>query len=141
VGNVKDHSFKYAENGDQYVDRCLALLPVLNIDLAISPPYFSDSADSEWIKEMVSVQFHGLLRVKEYILLLRMSLASLLHHAWWIATFLSSNHVVKSTSVCFRNKNDMKRVIAEKWVLTLYPWSAPQLVFSEFRRIALYCCT
>jgi hypothetical protein len=60
MGNVKDSYFKYADNGDQYVGRCLSLLPVLNVDLAVSPPYFSDVADSEWIREMISVQFHGL---------------------------------------------------------------------------------
>jgi hypothetical protein len=136
MGNVKDRYFKYADNGNQYVGRCLALLPVLSIDLAVSPPYFSDTADSAWIKEMVSVQFHGLVRVKEYGLLLCMCLASMLYHTRWIADFLSSNHVVKTSSICFQNRSDMKRVVSKKWVLISYPWSAPQLVFSG---IPPYC--
>jgi hypothetical protein len=130
MGNVKDRYFKYADNGDQYVGRCLSLLPILSVDLAVSPPYFAASSDSEIVKEMVSVQFHSLSRVPEYGLLLRMCLASLLYHSRWIAEFLSSNHVVKTSSVCFRNRENMERIKKEKWVVVSYPWSAPKLVFS-----------
>jgi hypothetical protein len=136
MGNVKDRYFKYADNGDQYVGRCLSLLPMLSVDLAISPPFFSESANLEWVKEMVNVQFHALVRVNEYGLLLRMCLASLLYHSRWIAEFLPSNHVVKTSSVCFRNREDLKKIHIEKWVIVSYPWASPKLVFSG---IPPYC--
>jgi hypothetical protein len=44
-GDVKDIYFKYAENGDQYVGQCLCLLPIINVDLATSPPYYSTAVD------------------------------------------------------------------------------------------------
>jgi hypothetical protein len=41
MGNVKDRYFKYSENGDQFVGRCIAMLPVLHVDFAISPPFLT----------------------------------------------------------------------------------------------------
>jgi hypothetical protein len=136
IGNVKDRYFKYADNGDQYVGRCLSLLPSLSVDLAISPPYFGPSSDTVWVKEMVNVQFHSLSKVAEFGLLLQMCLASLLHHSRWIVDFLPFNHVVKTASVCFRIKKDLEKLKEEKWVLVSYPWTAPHLVFSG---IPPYC--
>jgi hypothetical protein len=122
MGNVKDRYFKYAESGDQYVGRCLSLLPILNIDLASSPPYFSSVAVVEWVNEMVVMQFHALREVTEFGLLLRMCLASLLHHSDWISSMLVSNHIVRTTSVCFRNADEVKKIKQEKWVIVTYPW-------------------
>ena len=137
MGNVKDRYFKYAENGDQFVGRCLALLPVLNVNLAISPPYFTEKADTEWINNMVIVQYSAFRKLREQFgLLLRMCLASMLFHKRWIAECLSFNHVVKTSSVCFRNGADLEKVEQEKWVITSYPWSAPDLSFTG---IPPYC--
>jgi hypothetical protein len=80
MGNVKDQYFKYAENSDQFVGRCLALLPLLKVDLAVLPAFFSESTDFGWVNELIGVQFHALKRVSEFGLLLRMCLASMLYH-------------------------------------------------------------
>jgi hypothetical protein len=136
MGNVKDRYFKYAENGDQFVGRCLALLPLLNIDLAVSPPFFSDSTDFKWVEEMIGSQFNALRKVSEYGLLLRMCLASLLYHRDWIFEILGTNHVVRASSVCFKNAADLDRIKEENWIIVRYPWSAPNLVFSG---IPPYC--
>lgn len=136
MGNVKDRYFKYAENGDQYVGRCLSLLPILNVDLATSPPYYSTTAEIKWIDEMVVTQFHALKDVREFGLLLRMCLASLLFHSEWISTFLVFNHVVRTTSACFRNAEQLKKIKTEKWIIRSYPWSSPNLIFSG---IPPYC--
>jgi hypothetical protein len=53
MGNVKDSYFKYADNGDQFVGRCLCLLLILDVDLAVSPPFFTDLADWKWVDDMV----------------------------------------------------------------------------------------
>jgi hypothetical protein len=57
MGNIKDQYFKFAENGDQYVSCCLALLPILLVDLAVSPLYLGKNADINWINNMVASQF------------------------------------------------------------------------------------
>jgi hypothetical protein len=136
MGNVKDRYFKYAENGDQYVGRCLCLLPILNVELASSPPIYSSSADEEWINEMVITQFFALRGVTEFGLLLRMCLASLLYHTDWIMQFLGVNHVVRNTSACFRDAIQLKRIKDDDWIKVTYPWSSPQLIFSG---IPPYC--
>jgi hypothetical protein len=136
MGNVKDRYFKYADNGDQYVGRCLCLLPILHVDLAVSPPFFSESADLVWVKDMVGSQFLHLADVREFGLMLRMCLASLLYHGSWIEESLSFNHVVKNASVCFRDATQLRRIEEEKWIVVAYPWTHPQLVFSG---IPPYC--
>jgi hypothetical protein len=102
MGNVKDWYFKYADNGDQYVGCCLSLLPISHVDLAISPPYFSDTANFSWVTDMVAAQFANLSGVEEFGLMLRMCFASILFHRRWIKDYLLFNHVVKIASVCFR---------------------------------------
>jgi hypothetical protein len=123
MGNVKDRYFKYAESGDQFVGRCLALLPILKIDLAVSPPYFNDCADNEWINSMVKLQFCCLKGIGEFGKMLRMCLASLLYHEEWLNMFLGFNHVVRVSSICHRNADDLKRIKKEEWVVISYPWS------------------
>jgi hypothetical protein len=84
-----ERDFKYAENGDQYVGRCLFLLLILNVDLATSPPYYSTAASVAWINDMLVTQFQTLRDVTEFSLLLFMCLASLLFHSEWITQMLA----------------------------------------------------
>jgi hypothetical protein len=130
MGNVKDRYFKYAENGDQYVGRCLALLPLMHVDFATSPPFFIDSTDYEWLASMVSVQFFAFKNLVPFGRLLRMCLASMLHHHSWITEHLSFNHVVKTSSVCFRDLIDLKRVEDNRWIKIIHPWNDCTIRFS-----------
>jgi hypothetical protein len=130
MGNVKDRYFKYAENGDQFVGRCLSMLPILHVDFAISPPYFSDRADNQWVTSIISLQFGTLKNITEFGLLLRMCLASLLHHCKFIDDMLSFNHVVKTSSICYRNRLDLERVQNEGWTVVSYPWGDKNKSFS-----------
>jgi hypothetical protein len=131
MGNVKDRYFKYAENGDQYVGRCLAMLPMQKIELAISPPYFSSKTDLEWVSSMVNIQFSAMKSLHHFGKMLRQCLASLLYHHGWIEEFLGFNHVVKTSSVCFRSLADIKRVEEGGWVVVTFPWSSgTDFVFS-----------
>jgi hypothetical protein len=136
MGNVKDWYFKYADNGDQYIGRCLCLLPNLHVDLAISPPFFTDTANSIWVQDMVASQFVNLVTVSEFGLMLRMCLASLLFPAQWIEESLLFNHVVRNASVCFRNEDQLRTIRDDNWITVAYPWTHPQLVFSG---IPPYC--
>jgi hypothetical protein len=131
MGNVKDRYFKYAENGDQYVGRCLALLPILHSDFACSPPFFNDNTDFTWVDSMVPIQFYALKGISTFGRMLRMCLASLLHSHRWIADNLSFNHVVMTSSICFRDVLDLKRVEENQWIKILYPWNDRSISFSE----------
>jgi hypothetical protein len=64
MGNMKDLYFlKYADSGDQYVGQCILLLPVLHVDMAICPPYFSASADMVCAGDMVQGRVHASKRI------------------------------------------------------------------------------
>jgi hypothetical protein len=130
MGNVKDRYFKYAENGDQFVGRCLALLPLQHVDLATSPPFFSNTADTTWISSMVHLQFSAVSMIPEFGLFLRMCLCSIIYHREWIEDFLSFNHVVKTSSVCLRSQEELDRVKTENWIKVVYPWQDRELTFS-----------
>jgi hypothetical protein len=140
MGNVNDRYFKYAESGDQYVGRCISLLPVLHVDLAISPPYFSEVSNHEWITDMVQTQFHCLKEIGDFGLLLKMCLASLIFHQQWIADKLVHNHVVRTTSVCLKNAEQLDKMEREKWIIVSSPWSAPHLSFSGIPPRIVRCC-
>jgi hypothetical protein len=47
-------------------------LPVLHVDITISPPYFDVSADMIWVSDMVEGQFHALRKISDFGLLLKM---------------------------------------------------------------------
>jgi hypothetical protein len=138
MGNVKDRYFKYAENGDQYVGRCLALLPVLHVDLAVSPPFFVEQADMEWVNGTVQLQFRTMFGMNEFGKMLRMCLSSLLYHRKWIDEFLGFNHVVRNSSICFRNATELKIVEEEKWIQIVHPWSCGQANY-KFSGVPPYC--
>jgi hypothetical protein len=138
MGNVKDRYFKYAENGDQYVGRCLCLLPVLHVDLAVSPPFFVDHADMDWIVGMVKLQFRAMHGMLEFGKMLRMCLSSMLYHHCWIQEFLGFNHVVKTASICFRDLMDIKRVEEENWIKVVHPWNCGNSNF-KFSGVPPYC--
>ena len=97
MGNVKDRNFRFAETGDEYVGRCLALNPVLSVTLAASPPFFDENIEDEtdiWLKQLVEYQFAYMNGVPHFGRLNRMCLASLLYHRVWIESNLAPNHVV-----------------------------------------------
>lgn len=116
--------------------RCLALLPILNVELAVSPPFFTECADKKLVSELVAAQFHALRNLPEFGLMSKMCMASLLYHSRWIVDNLKSNHVVRTTSVYYRQADDLKTIDEEKWVQITFPWSSPELVFSG---IPPYC--
>jgi hypothetical protein len=130
MGNVKDRYFKYAENGDQFVGRCLALLPLQHVEFATSPPFFSERADADWVTSMVHLQFSAISLIPEFGLFLRNCLCTLLYHNKWIQQNLTFNHVVRTSSVCLHNLTDLKRVEEEEWIRIVYPWSDKELTFS-----------
>jgi hypothetical protein len=76
----------------------------------ISPSYFSEAADLDWVTDMVKTQFHCMKTIGDFALLLKMCLASMIFHQRWIVDKLVNSHVVRSTSLCFRNALQLKKI-------------------------------
>jgi hypothetical protein len=91
--------------------------------------FFSEKANLDWIQSMVLVQFTAFKGISDFGLLLRMCLATMLHHREWINMFLPFNHVVKTSSVCLRNVIDIKMVEDNSWIRVTYPWEDKTLQF------------
>jgi hypothetical protein len=79
---------------------------------------------------MVPLQFYALKGILPFGRMLRMCLASLLYHHQWITTNLSFNHVVITSSTCFRDIVDLTRVKVQGWIVTQFPWNDRQITFS-----------
>ena len=50
MGRVKDIYMRYVSAGDEFVGRCLSMLPLLSSKFGASPPHFKDDADEEFYK-------------------------------------------------------------------------------------------
>ena len=135
MGDVKDRYWKYMEAGDEYVGRCLALMPVLSTGLASSPPYFSSSIDTEpdnsWIENVRLLQFPVVGLIDGFRLLSRMCLASLLYHHKWLEDNLSTNHVVCLSSYALRSKEVLEKIDSSpSFLVVTYPWNDDIHAFS-----------
>jgi hypothetical protein len=106
MGGVKDRYCQYKESGDQFVGRCLTLLPNLHVNFAISPPFFSNlNADlTRWVYNLMLAQFPVLGRIESLGTLCWMCLASLLYHREWIISYVPRNLVIITDSLCFGHK-------------------------------------
>jgi len=127
MGKVKDTYMRYIDSGDQFVGRCLALLPLLSSQFACSPPYFSnDATDDEknWFDSLRLSQFPMVAGLPNYGLLTRMCLASLLYHRHWILENFMVNHVVRCCSVVLRHAAVIERCDRNpNLVRVSYPWN------------------
>lgn len=128
MGGVKDRYFKYADNGDQFVGRCLALLPLNSIELAASPPHFTIADD--WINTLVMAQFSAHKAVPGYGRLLVMMLASMLKHHRWIAESFHENHCLRTVAACYKDNVVMDKVRNDNVVIVTYPWNDPHHAFT-----------
>ena len=127
MGNIKDRYFKYQEAGDQYVGRCLCLLPILSVDLASSPPFFdiaeADPDDIVWINGLVAAQFSQVIHISGFGLLLRMCFASHIYHRRWIVNNCALNHVIIESTPVFRNHIEMTRFNEFDGLKVTHPWN------------------
>lgn len=64
MGRVKAIYMRYVSAGDEFVGRCLSMLPLLSSKFSASPPHFKDDADEEFLQELVKVQFPTLYNVQ-----------------------------------------------------------------------------
>ena len=103
MGKVKDIYMQYIVAGDQFVGRCLSMLPLQSPEFGCSAAYFSDSVSGVLLEDLVSNQFRFVQRMDGYGRLSKMCLASLLYHRDYIAT-LDYNHVIRQTSMVLRSE-------------------------------------
>lgn len=134
MGNVKDRYFKYQEAGDQYVGRCLALLPMLSVDLATSPPFFDiESADDEeTIATIVQEQFPMFISISGFGRICRMCAASLIYHRRWVFDRFNNNHIVLQSSHVYRSAATLKIFddAPQPIVTVSHPWNDNVNMFS-----------
>jgi hypothetical protein len=131
MGNVKDRYFKYVDGGDQYCGRCLTTNSVLSVNIASSPPYFdvNQQVDLEgYIEQMCRLQFGQLFDVFGFGKLLRMCVASLVHHRDWFDARLYHSHVLLRSSTILRDSTFVDRMSSHLKVT--FPWNDLDHTFS-----------
>lgn len=121
-GKVKDIYMRYVSNGDQFVGRCLTLLPLLKMEFACLPPQFLDDVDNNWISEVKRSEFPNLVNVDGFGRLIVMCLASLLHHREFVLS-LDTNHVVRVCSRCFMDVTVGSFLDSNTATVVTYPWN------------------
>ena len=127
MGKVKDIYMRYVVSGDQFVGRCLCLLPILSSDFGCSPPYFvlDNNVNGKWIDDMRVAQFPMVHMVEGLGRLTKMCLASILYHRHWLLSLLhDGNHVIIVTSNVLRNGELLNKINNNKELIQVtYPWT------------------
>lgn len=103
MGKIKDVYMRYVTSGDQFVGRCLCLLPILRVDFGCSPPYFVKVHDAAWLDELNRCQFPMIQLIAGLGRLSLMCLASIIYHRHWILSYMHVNHVFRVTCHTLRN--------------------------------------
>lgn len=134
MGKIRDVYMRYVTSGDQFVGRCLCLLPILRSDFGSSPPHFVKVDDDVWLDDLCKSQFPMTSSITGLGRLTLMCLASIIYHRYWILSYMHVNHVFRVTCHCLRNgellaqfnndnnNNDMVQVT--------YPWADKNHAFS-----------
>jgi hypothetical protein len=121
MGKIRDIYMRYVTAGDEFVGRCLSMLPVLRVEFGASPPYFTP----EWCdfgKGLRESQFGMLSQLPNLSRVTLMCLASSCHHRAFVRT-LAVNHVCRVASVFDRSAAHWQTVEANAVVEVTYPWS------------------
>jgi hypothetical protein len=103
---------RYVTSGDQFVGRCHALLSVLRMDFAVSPPHFV-LEDYIWIDELWLLQCPMVGLIVGFKKVTCMCLAYLMYPHVWLNDSLISNHVVLSSS----HLQHLELFAIEMWLL------------------------
>jgi hypothetical protein len=119
MGKVKDIYMRYVTSGDEFVGRCLSLMPLLSTQFASSPPYFEDE-QVEWVDTLRRRHFKRIALVDGMEKLTRMCLASILYHYEWLVNVLGRNHTFLVSSVIHRS-DGVEQFRAS--VQVSYPWN------------------
>ncbi len=129
MGKVRDIYMRYVTSGDQFVGRCLSLLPLCTAQFACSPPFFvtagmTDDNTRRWLENLRRDQFPTVSTVVGYGLLTRMCLASILYHRAWLIASFDVNHVVWFSSAVLRRADVVEKLESNSLIVKVsYPWA------------------
>jgi hypothetical protein len=135
MGKMKDIYMRYVTSGDQFVGRCLSLLPVLRPEFACSPPHFAKEevldGDVDWVEDLRKTEFPMVHAIAGWGRLTKMCLASMLYHHDYLVSLLHVNHVFCITSVAFRSGELLERLRSDKDLIQVtFPWNDDDNAFS-----------
>ncbi|KAH9148505.1 hypothetical protein AeRB84_008162 [Aphanomyces euteiches] len=88
--------FRYEAAGDQFVGRIVAGLPINSGDFSVLPPHFGSGHDHD-VDFALKTMFPSLANAGPMLGILRVLLASLVHHSNYLATTLPHQHTLLST--------------------------------------------
>ena len=118
MGQVKDIYFHQTEGGDEFAGRCACLLNMMSEFFAVSPAFFDETVGEEWIESMVVEVFPHFQSIEGMSRILKMSLASLIHHQKTVMAF-DPNHLARSIPI-FRDVRKLEAVDGK--VKTVLAW-------------------
>lgn len=134
MGKMKDIYMRYVTSRDQFVGRCLSLLPVLRPEFAASPPHFTREfvdADFDWVEDLRKTEFPMVHAIAGWGRLTKMCLASMLYHHGYLVSVLHVNHVFRVTSLAFRDGELLQRLRNDKDMIQVtFPWNDVDKAFS-----------
>jgi len=89
-GKTLDKYLKFQAEGDRYVGRTVAGLPINSEAFAILPPHWKADADQDLIEETIATSFSNLPANMDKAL--RFILASVVYHREWLRSTLPRDH-------------------------------------------------
>ena len=129
MGRVRDIYMRYVSSGDQFCGRCLALLPILDVGFAVSPPFFTDPWE-EYGDSLRLQQFPMVGDLGSYRRMTLMCLAALFHHRTFIGG-MQANHVARVCSIVWRESTVVEVLDGDEPVVCVtFPWNDRRHAFS-----------
>ena len=65
MGNIRDIYMRYISSGDQFISRCLSMLPLLHTKFGSSPPHFVP-AICDWADDYCKMRFSMLTGIAHF---------------------------------------------------------------------------
>jgi hypothetical protein len=123
MGQVKDIYWHQTQGGDEFTGRCGCMLNMMDDNFASSPAFFDDTVGDDWIQSMTGEVFPEFLSIPGFDRILRMCLASLIHHQETVMTF-EPNHLARNIPI-FRDLRKIEAVtdkvkIVKAWESTVH---------------------
>ena len=124
MGTMKDIYLHYLYSGDQFVGRCLLLLPLLRVEFATSPLHFVPAWE-EWGNDFRQHSFPMISPILHLKCLTLMCSSSIVYHHEFIVGTVEVNHVIRMTGHLFRNADLLQHVSnGNGCVVVSFPWSS-----------------
>ena len=128
MGQVREIYMRYVSSGDQFVGRCLSMLPLDDVEFGTSCARFDESmsdADLSHLTTMAKQEFTELAGIDSFGRLMLRCYASLLHHRQWLLD-LDPNHVVRRCSAALKDGALMEYLSTHPGIIKVtHPWDDP----------------